>query len=107
MRTISTTIALLFLAASAASWAADAKAGKAAYDRACKSCHGLDGAPVAAVGKMMKVEMRDLRSPEVQAASDADLKKIVTDGKGKMTAVKSVTGAAIDDVVAHTRSLKK
>ena len=107
MRTISTTLALMLLAASAASWAADAAAGKAVYDRTCKSCHGPDGAPVAAVAKMMKVEIRDLRSKEVQASSDAELRKIITEGKGKMTAVKSVTGAAIDDVVAHTRTLKK
>ncbi len=38
------------------------------------------------IAKMMKVEMRDLKSPEVQAASDDELKKIITDGKGKMKA---------------------
>jgi hypothetical protein len=43
----------------------------------------------------------------VQAKTDADLKKAVTDGTGKMKAVKSVTGPALDDLVAYLRSLKK
>ena len=31
----------------------------------------------------------------------------ITDGKGKMKAVKSVAGKDIDNVIAHVRSLKK
>jgi mono/diheme cytochrome c family protein len=87
--------------------AADAKAGQAPYDKSCKSCHGPDGTPNAAVAKMTKVEMRDLKSPEVQSRSDADLKKVITDGEGKMRPVTSVTGAALDNVIAYMRSLKK
>ena len=91
----------------AACYAADAKAGQAIYDKACKSCHGADGSPNAAVAKAMKVDMRDLRSPEVLAKSDSDLKKVITDGQGKMKPVKTVTGGGLDDVVAYFRSLKK
>ena len=40
--------------------AADAAAGKAVYDKSCKSCHGADGAGNPAVAKMMKVEMKAL-----------------------------------------------
>ena len=87
--------------------AADAKAGKAIYDKSCKSCHGADGTPNPAMAKMLKVEMRDLKSPEVQAHSDDELKKIITEGKGKMKPVKTVSGSAADDVVAYVRSLKK
>ena len=43
----------------------------------------------------------------VQSMTDADLKKIITDGKGKMKPVGSVTGPAVDDVVAYVRTLKK
>jgi mono/diheme cytochrome c family protein len=106
MRTIFTVLTLAALSASA-SFAGDAKAGQASYEKACKSCHGLDGASNPAVAKMMKVEMRNLNSPEVQALSDADLKTVITTGKGKMPPVKSVSGPAADDVIAYVRSFKK
>jgi mono/diheme cytochrome c family protein len=95
------------LAAAAAMYAADAKACKAQYDTSCKSCHGPDGTPVAAVAKMMKVEIKDLKSPEIQSMSDADLTAVITKGKGKMQPVKAVTGKSVDDVIAYVRSLKK
>jgi mono/diheme cytochrome c family protein len=105
MRTV--LITLGFAAAMAAGLqAANATAGKAVYDKACKSCHGADGAANPAIAKMMKVEMRDLKSPEVQATSDADLEKIITDGKGKMKPTTSAAGSAAD-VVAYMRTWKK
>jgi len=106
MRTYLTVFALA-LAAAAAMLAADAKAGKALYDTSCKSCHGSDGTPNATVAKMFKVEMKDLKSPEIQSMSDADLTAVITKGKGKMQPVKAVTGKSVDDVTAHVRSLKK
>jgi hypothetical protein len=56
---------------------------------------------------MFKVDMQDLKSAEVQAISDDDLKKIITGGKGKMRPVTSVSGVVLDDVVAYVRSFKK
>jgi mono/diheme cytochrome c family protein len=106
MRTILTTLILAGLSATAGS-AADANAGRAIYDRSCKSCHGPDGTANPSIAKMMKVEMKDLKSAEVQAMSDDEIKKIITDGKGKMPAVKTVSGAALDNLVAYIRSLKK
>jgi mono/diheme cytochrome c family protein len=97
----------LALAAAVAMYAADAKAGKAVYDTSCKSCHGPDGAPNPAVAKAMKVEMKDLKSSEVQSMSDADIASVVTKGKGKMKAVTAVTGKSVDDVAAYVKSLKK
>jgi len=104
MRTI--LFVLGFTAATIAAQAADATAGKAVYDKSCKSCHGADGAPNPAIAKMMKVEMPDLRSPEVQAMSDDDLKKVITDGKGKMRPITSASASAAD-VVAYIRTWKK
>ena len=106
MRMILTTLALAGLSATAGS-AANAKAGQSDYDKSCKVCHGPDGAGNPAMAKMMKVEMKDLKSPDVQSMSDADIKKIITDGKGKMRPVTTVTGAAADNVIAYVRSLKK
>ncbi len=86
--------------------AANAAAGKADYNKACKMCHGADGAPNPGIAKMMHVEMKDLKSPDVQNMSDADIKKIIVDGKDKMKPVKSISGSAIDDVVAYVKTLK-
>jgi mono/diheme cytochrome c family protein len=107
MRMILTTLTLAGLAAAAGWAAADAKAGQAVYDRSCKSCHGADGAANPAIAKAMNMQMRDLKSAEVQSKSDADLKKVVTDGQGKMRPIPSVSGVALDNVIAYTRSLKK
>lgn len=106
MRMILATLTLTALCTSAG-FAADAKAGAALFDKSCKSCHGPDGTPNAAMAKALKVDMKDLKSAEVQAMSDADLKMIITMGKGKMHPVAAVTGSGVDDVVAHVRSLKK
>jgi hypothetical protein len=51
--------------------------------------------------------MKDLKSAEVQAKSDADIKKIIDEGIGKMKPIKTVTGADADNVVAFIRTLKK
>ncbi len=106
MRTIFATVTIL-AAFTMGAYAADAKAGQATYDKACKSCHGTDGTANAGVAKMMKVEMHDLQSSEVQAMSADDIKKIIVEGKGKMKPTTSVTGSAADDVAAYVKTLKK
>jgi mono/diheme cytochrome c family protein len=106
MRSILSVLLLAGLAA-ATGLAADAKAGKVNYDKSCKSCHGADGTANPSIAKMMKVDMKNLSAAEVQALSDDDIKKVVTDGKGKMRPVKTVSGSGLDDVVAYVRTLKK
>ncbi len=103
----STLFVLAFAAiASTAAYAADAAAGKAAYDKSCKSCHGADGTANPAIAKMMKVDVKDLKSADVQGMSDDELKKVITEGKGKMKPVAAASGSA-GDIVAYIRSLKK
>lgn len=85
---------------------AGATEGKAVYDSKCKACHGASGQGNPGMAKMMKVEMRALGSKEVQALSDADLKKVVADGKGKMKPVAGLSAKQVDDVVAFVRTLK-
>ena len=77
--------------------------GAAIYKTKCAPCHGPDGSGQTPVGKNLKV--RDLRSPEVQKLTDAEITKVLTDGKGKMPKSK----LAPDDiklVIAFVRSLK-
>ena len=104
-----TLTATLFCAALAiqALAAGDATAGKAIYDKSCKSCHGAAGVANPAIAKMMKVEMKDLGSPEVQGLSDDAMKKVISTGQGKMKPIASVTGKSADDVVGFVRTLKK
>ena len=105
MRTLLIVLGVAALAATTVQ-AADPKDRAGRFEKSCKSCHGPDGAGNAAIAKMFKVEMRDLKSAGVQAMSDHDLKKIITDGKGKMKPVSSVSGADADNVIAYIRSLK-
>ena len=98
---------IILAALGAASAWAGANEGKAVYDRACKSCHGADGAGNPTIAKMMKVDIPPLSASAIQSLSDADLKAVITKGKGKMKPVASVTGSQVDDVVAFVRTLKK
>jgi mono/diheme cytochrome c family protein len=68
-------------------------------------CHGADGKGDTGMGKTLKI--RDLGSADVQSQSDADLAKIITDGKGKMPKYDGkLTKDQIDDVVKFIRTLK-
>ena len=87
--------------------AADLKKGQAAYDEECKSCHGESGAPNKPLEKKLKITMKDLRDPSVTAKTDAEWKKIITAGVGKMKPVKTLSGSAVDDVIAYCRAFKK
>lgn len=92
---------ILAVAGATAGMAGDAAAGKAVYERACKSCHGADGSGNPAIAKAMKLELKDIRQ-----SSDADLKKSVTAGIGKMKPVPSVNAAQTEDMIAYIRTLK-
>jgi mono/diheme cytochrome c family protein len=84
----------------------DAKAGKAVYDKSCATCHGTDGTPKEAIAKMLKVEIPHMSAPSVQAKTDADLKKVVTEGVGKMKPVKGLADKDLANVIAYLRTLK-
>src|SRR2546426_430379 len=110
MKNIVLFLTVLIVLPAAALAAGDAKAGQAVYDRECKDCHAMNGAPVASVKKAMerqKVQMRDLKAAEVQRQSEDEWKKMITAGIGKMKPVPTVTAAEMDNLLAFMRSLKK
>src|SRR5260221_7230804 len=82
--------------------AGDAVKGKEVFLAKCKTCHGADGNPPAGMAKAMGIKpMKD-----VQDKTDAEMKKAVTEGAGKMKPVAGVTGADLDNVIAFVRTLK-
>jgi mono/diheme cytochrome c family protein len=78
--------------------------GAAIYKTKCNACHGPDGSGQTPVGKNLKVKA--LGSPEVQKLTDAEITKVLTDGKGKMPASK-LSADDIKSVIGYVRSLKK
>jgi mono/diheme cytochrome c family protein len=80
---------------------ADTAAAEATFKSKCAGCHGADAKGKEVLGT------RDLSSDEVQKQSDADLSTIITGGKNKMPAFKSMTPDQVKDMVAYIRSLKK
>ena len=80
--------------------------GKATFASRCQSCHGPNGEGKPAIAKMFNVTIPALGSKEVQSKSDADLKKIITAGQGKMKPISGLSDGDASDVVAFLRTLK-
>ena len=83
-------------------------AGDAAalYTAKCAMCHGADGAGQTSMGKAMN--LRDLRSPDVQKQTDKELVAWTADGKGKMPGYKAkLSEAEINGLVAYMRDMAK
>lgn len=95
------------LAVAAPAAKGDAAAGKALFAKKCAGCHGPSGEGKEALAKMLKTTMRDLGSAEVQAKSDDELAKNITEGTGKMKPVKDASAGDVANVVAFIRTLKK
>ena len=78
----------------------------AMFKAKCAMCHGPDGSGDTPTGKTMKVP--DLKSADVQKASDADLSDAITKGKNKMPAVgKALKPDEVKGLVAFVRGLAK
>jgi mono/diheme cytochrome c family protein len=83
-----------------------AQDGAAIFKSKCAMCHGPDGSGKTAMGE--KLNIRDLRSAEVQKQTDAELSQIVTKGKNKMPPYDGkLTKEQIDQLVAYVRDLGK
>jgi len=80
--------------------------GAAIYKAKCASCHGADGKGQTPMG--MKMNLRDLGSPDVQKQTDKELYDWTAAGKGKMPAYKAkLTDEEIKALVAHMRGFAK
>jgi cytochrome c6 len=80
---------------------ADVASAGTTFKAKCAMCHGADGK-----GKE-SMKTPDFTSADVQKKSDPDLSTIITTGKGKMPAYKTMTPDQVKDMVVFIRSLKK
>jgi len=87
--------------------AGDSNAGKEVFLRKCKTCHGEDGQGNQGMAKLLNTTIAPLSSDEVQNKSDAEIKTIITEGKGKMKPVKDLSDSDISNVIAYVRMFKK
>ena len=72
----------------------------------CALCHGADGSADTPQGKALKA--KDLKLPEIQSKSDAELADVITKGRGKMPAFGSkFSPDEINSLVAYIRQLAK
>lgn len=107
LKRLLTSLVLLGASAGVAAAAGDAHAGHAVYDKSCRACHGAEGQGNPGIAKAMNVTIHDLGSAEVHGKSDAELKKIITEGKGKMKPVKTLSDDQAQNVIAYIRTLAK
>src|SRR5712692_11538921 len=100
-------VLLIIVAAMPSVLAADAAPdGAAIFKSKCAICHGADGKGQTPTRRSLKVS--DLISKDVQKQSDAELQKIIADGKGTMPSFKSALDqSSIDALIVFIRSLKK
>jgi len=76
--------------------------GRQAFEARCARCHGADGKGKEAM------KTTDMAAADVQKLSDADLSKIISEGKPpRMPAYKTLTPEQVKDLVSYIRSLKK
>lgn len=86
--------------------AAPASAAEVYLDK-CSVCHAQDGSGNTAKGRKLKV--KNLRSPEVQKLSEAEMTDIVAKGKGKdMDGFEKELGPdMVKQIVTYYRSMGK
>lgn len=102
-----TLLATISLAASLGSAYAGAPEGKTVFAAKCQGCHGPKGEGKDAIAKMFKVTMLPLGSKEIQAKPDAEIKKTIAGGHGKMKPVGGLDDKQVADVIAFVRTLKE
>jgi len=84
-----------------------ASEGKTVFTAKCQGCHGANGEGKAAIAKMFNVTMHPLGSKEIQTKTDAEFKKTITEGHGKMKPVTGLENQQVADVIAFVRTLKE
>lgn len=81
-------------------------AAQSLFRARCASCHGVDGRADTAIGKSLHVA--NLHSAAVQHLSSAEIKYVISNGKGNMPPFGSLlTPEQIQSLVKYVHSLGK
>ena len=83
----------------------DVAEGKALYDKNCKKCHGAEGEGVQRMYALVDAKIVHLGSKQAQSKSDAEIKKAMLEGFGKMEAVEDLTPEQASKILAFERTL--
>ena len=84
---------------------ADVEAGKNLYVKFCQKCHGPRGEGVPRMYQLVDAKIVHLGSKQAQAKSDAEIRKAMLDGVGKMEAVDDLTPQQAEKILAFVRTL--
>ena len=99
-------LVLLFTFRSSLTAEEEKLAGETIFKSKCVLCHGPDGSGNTPLGKQLQAA--NLRSKDVQKLSDAELHKIVHDGRSNMPSfADQLSDYEIDEVIQYVRVLGK
>jgi Cytochrome C oxidase, cbb3-type, subunit III len=88
--------------------------GPKIFQQTCQVCHGPDGKGNPAADEFFHYKLPRLNSAYVQGKSDAELREIISHGKGRMDPVRlqettgirhSLPSYAVDPLIAYVRTL--
>ncbi|HET7183857.1 MAG TPA: cytochrome c [Terriglobales bacterium] len=78
----------------------------ATFKTKCAMCHGADASGNTTMGK--KFNIPDLRAPEIQKKTKAELGTAIAKGKNKMPAFEGkITADQVNELAAYVHQLKK
>ena len=83
--------------------AADEELGKKVFNQKCVACHGADGTGNAKMSQTLKVTIPPLAA--IAAKTDAELIKIITDGKKPMPSFKNLSTGELEAVAHYAKAL--
>lgn len=105
-RSLLTCIAIVFLCSMSLAEAAKSSPGKTTFEARCILCHGSDGTANTNLGKQLGA--RDLHTREAQKLSDAEMKQLISEGKGNMPPFAAqLSSDEIAQVVKYVRQFGK
>jgi len=88
----------------AAAQAGNAEEGRKLFQQVCSKCHAPDGSGNTPIGKAIRT--KDLRAPEAQKLSDAEIFNQIAMGSGNMPALAdAIRQAQADDLRAKVNDL--